>query len=62
MIIDFHTHTFKDSIAQKALESLSNSSSINPFTDGTYKGLIKSMDDAKIDYSVSFLTVFSALI
>lgn len=34
MVIDFHTHAFTDSIAEKAVSSLSKTSGIAPLTDG----------------------------
>lgn len=52
MIIDFHTHTFPDSIAARAVESLSKEAHIVPHTDGTITGLIDSMDKGGIDMSV----------
>lgn len=52
MIIDFHTHTFPDSIAARAVESLSKEAHIVPNTDGTITGLIDSMDKGGIDMSV----------
>lgn len=52
MVIDFHTHTFPDSIASKAIKSLSNEAHIVPYTDGTIGGLISSMDKSGIDTSV----------
>ena len=52
MIIDFHTHTFPDSIAARAVDSLSKEAHIVPFTDGTVSGLIDSMDKGGIDMSV----------
>ena len=52
MIIDFHTHTFPDSIAARAVDSLSKEAHIVPFTDGTVSGLIDSMDKGDIDMSV----------
>ena len=35
MIIDFHTHTFPDSIAEKTIEYLSKTGGITPHRDGT---------------------------
>ncbi len=52
MIIDIHTHTFPDRIAQGAIESLSNEAHILPHTDGTMQGLISSMEEAGGDVSV----------
>ena len=51
-IIDFHTHTFPDKLAEAALESLQNSSEIIAHTDGTIDGLRESMEIAGIDASV----------
>ena len=46
MSIDFHTHTFPEKIAEKALNNLSNTSRTIPHTDGTASGRIKSMKNA----------------
>jgi predicted TIM-barrel fold metal-dependent hydrolase len=51
-VIDFHTHTFPDKIARKAIASLSGKSHSKPFTDGTVKGLKASMQRSGIDRSV----------
>ena len=42
-IFDFHTHAFVDSIAEKAISSLSATSGIEPYTDGTVSGLREAM-------------------
>lgn len=52
MIIDFHTHAFTDSIAEKAVSSLSKTSGISPLTDGTVTGLIDFMNGEGVDKSV----------
>ncbi|MBE6938452.1 MAG: metal-dependent hydrolase [Ruminococcaceae bacterium] len=52
MIIDFHTHTFPDRIAARAIEKLEGFGDINSCADGTASGLLKSMDGAGIDISV----------
>lgn len=52
MVIDFHTHTFPDAIAGKALASLSATAHISPFSDGTVAGLKNSMKEAKVTYSL----------
>lgn len=52
MIIDFHTHTFPNKVAQKAIEKLSNSANILNYTKGTYDDLLLSMKKDGIDYSV----------
>lgn len=48
MIFDIHTHCFKDSLAQKATESLSKNSGIPTLTDGTLNGTTKLMDEAGV--------------
>lgn len=53
MIIDFHTHTFPESISAKVIHKLSMASATRAFTDGSLKGLISSMQEAGIDYSVN---------
>ncbi len=52
MVIDFHTHIFPDKIASEAITSLEKSAGIKAFTDGTAKGLKKSMQEGGIDLSV----------
>lgn len=51
-IIDFHTHVFPDSLAEKAMEQLAESSSMAPFLDGRKSSLINSMEEAGIEKSV----------
>lgn len=52
MIIDLHTHTFPDKIAERTVEKLSQLSHTRPFTDGTSDGLRRSMEEAGITLSV----------
>ena len=50
MIIDFHTHMFPDKIAARTIDFLSKTGGdMNPFTDGTWKGLKESTKQAGID-------------
>lgn len=53
MIIDFHTHTFPDAIADKAIASLEKGGHMSAYTDGTGRGLLDSMQQADIDISVN---------
>lgn len=52
MIIDFHTHIFPDKISAEVVEKLSSTSKTKYFSDGTLNGLIKSMQNAEINFSV----------
>lgn len=52
MIIDFHTHAFVDTIAEKALSKLSKVSGISPITNGTVNGLKENMKKENVDKSV----------
>ena len=52
MIIDFHTHTFPDSLAARAIAQLSERGQVTPATDGTNTGLLASMQRAGVNYSV----------
>jgi Predicted metal-dependent hydrolase of the TIM-barrel fold len=52
MIIDFHTHTFPEKIATKAISKLETMSNLKAASDGTNKGLEKSMDKAGIRLSL----------
>ncbi len=53
MIIDFHTHTFPAGISASILRKLSRMSHTQYFTDGSVDGLVSSMKEAGITYSVS---------
>lgn len=53
MIIDFHTHTFPDSIAEKTICNLANACCTNPTSDGTVSGLCASMQKAGVDFSIN---------
>lgn len=52
MIIDFHTHIFPDSIAERSMDFLQKQGNVRAATDGTLSGLKKSMKDNHIDISV----------
>ena len=52
MIIDFHTHTFPDKIAEGAVTKLKESAGIPAWTDGTNRGLSASMKEAGVDLSI----------
>ena len=54
MIVDFHTHVFNDDLAHRAMKKLSSCGEAvhQPISDGTVGGLLKNMDDWKIDISV----------
>lgn len=53
MIIDFHTHTFPAKISAGVLAKLSLKSHTSYFTDGSADGLVSSMQEGGIDYSVN---------
>ena len=52
MIIDFHTHTFPDAMAEKTITLLKSKSKTQPFSDGTTGGLSKKARAAGIDLSI----------
>lgn len=52
MIIDFHTHTFPDKIAEKTIAFLSEKGGIPAYRQGTLSSLKESQRRAGIDYSV----------
>lgn len=52
MIIDFHTHTFPDAIAPKALAKLQGASHTRAFSNATVAGLQADMAGRGIDFSV----------
>lgn len=53
MIIDFHTHTFPDKIADRTIAFLVEKGGIQPYRDGTLGSLIETMKQSGVDYSVS---------
>lgn len=59
MLIDFHTHLFPDKIASRALDVLRQGIInvhgkllLEPQTDGTKAGLLRSMDESGVDMSI----------
>ena len=58
-MIDFHTHFFPDSIAQKTMSKLTAYHNTVAYTDGTENGLKASMKEAGIDLSIILPVVTS---
>lgn len=52
MIIDFHTHTFPEKIAQRAIAGMQENSHAVAFSEGTVSALHASMTTAGISHSV----------
>lgn len=52
MYIDFHTHAFADKIVQKAMNNLTATSGLKPYTDGSLKGLKEKMKSRGVDAAV----------
>lgn len=52
MIIDFHTHTFPEAIAEHAITKLAKSARAKNYLNGTVDALCASMKDAGIDQAV----------
>ena len=52
MIIDFHTHTFPDKVAPKAIGKLAVISGITPYTDGTVADTLASQAKTGVDLCV----------
>lgn len=52
MVIDFHTHTFPDKIADRTIEMLAAKADIPAYRGGTVASLIESMNRSGVDYSV----------
>ena len=52
MIIDFHTHTYPDKIAEATVTKLEAAAGIKAHTDGTNAGLSESTEEAGIDYAL----------
>ncbi len=52
MIVDFHTHTFPDTLAARTVDKLQGMSHTKPFTDGTAGGLSSEMARSGVDVSL----------
>lgn len=52
MIIDFHTHTFPEDLAPRAIAKLAASARSLHYLDGTRESLRLSMREAGVDYSI----------
>lgn len=52
MIIDVHTHVYPEKIVKRAVAKLESASGVQAKTDGTKAGLVSSMREAGIDYSL----------
>ena len=52
MLIDFHTHTFPEELADKVVLKIAGDASIRHYTEGTNPSLLRSMDRAHVDMSV----------
>ena len=53
MIIDFHTHFYPEKIVEKALATAREKAGIEPFLDGTRKGLTAALHTSGIDLAVA---------
>ncbi len=52
MILDFHTHTFPDKVAPKAIGKLAAIAKLTPFTDGTVADTLASQTKTGVDVCV----------
>lgn len=52
MVLDFHSHTFPEAVAKKAMDKLTKEANIPYFTDATNSGIRKSMEEAGVDVSL----------
>ena len=52
MLIDFHTHTFPDELANKVILKIAGDASIRHYTEGTNSSILESMDRAHVDMSI----------
>ena len=52
MLIDFHTHTFPDELAEKVIPKIAGEAAIHYYTKATNASLMESMNSAHIDMSV----------
>lgn len=53
MVIDFHTHTFPDSIAERTVAGLAACGGLPPYTDGKKSSLLASMKKSGVHISVT---------
>lgn len=53
MVIDFHTHIFPDKIAARTISILEEKGGISATADGTAGGLLREMEKAGVDLSVT---------
>lgn len=51
-VVDFHTHTFPDAIAEKAIAGMQRNSHAAAFGSGTVSGLLETMEKAGVSRSV----------
>ena len=51
-IVDFHTHAFPDSLAERAVPALAKAAAVPAHLDGTLESLLRSMDRADIECAV----------
>ena len=51
-VIDFHTHVFRDDVAERAIDSMSDDTRYRAYYDGTVDGLLNAMDRAGVAVSV----------
>lgn len=52
MIIDIHTHTFPEKIAERTVSLLAEASHMEPQTEATNASLLRSMKEASVDLSI----------
>ena len=52
MVVDFHTHTFPEALAEYAIDKLAKSAGVKNYLNGTMDALCASMETAGIDYSI----------
>jgi predicted TIM-barrel fold metal-dependent hydrolase len=52
LVVDFHTHAFPDSLAERAIPQLEQEGGVKAVLDGKVSSLLRSMDDAGIRASV----------
>lgn len=52
MVIDFHTHIFPEKIVKRTIDHLEQAGGVKAHTNGLRDGLLNSMKQAGVDYSV----------
>lgn len=53
IIVDFHTHTFPDAVAHRAMEAMSDAAHLKYYSEATVAGLKETMERSGVHWSVN---------